>query len=558
MLKPSVLHLESLLDQEAEPFKRLLQESLQHLLEAQMTQFVGAVPGERTQARTGYRAGHVTRSLTTRLGALELRVPRDRARRFSTELLDRYPRSERALIATLGQMFVRGCKVANVKAVAEELCGHALSGSTLQQIDKGLDAALARYERGALEAAYPCLILQARRGRVHLGGAIRSRVVLMAIGSKREGRRQVLGVELVNRVSATSWKALLRRLKDSGLHGVKWVAGDDHDGLRQAVRGTLGHCRLAPRRGALSERRAERSAARSALERTGRNRVAAPEIADHAPDSIGRPEIHGFTGRSAVDRPEERPPTGQVLLAGNRHDTLPAPLPRADWALRAALNPEARGHRALEDRQRSPMIAVLAGAVGTLGLLFWGMGPVVDPPHEIVSTATEAHGVARLAEPVSALVPPASVAPHPATTGPMRSRFQLSGVVAARTADGPGIALIGIDGGSPHVYRVGATVDGDLVLRGVTWDRATLGPARGPATVVLDVTAPAALSPAVAQAASGETWNVAGAIPSALAIAEATQSAEADAGSMLPMAVVVGDMLPPARRHRVRRLNAPR
>jgi hypothetical protein len=550
MRKPSVLHLETLLDQRAEPFRRLIEESLQALLEAQMAQFIGAVAGERTQTRTGYRAGHVTRRLATRFGALELRVPRDRARRFRTVLLERYPRSENALIATLSQLFLRGCKAANVKAVAEELCGHALPANALELIRTGLEDALSRYESSTLEEPCPCLILQARREYVHLGGALRSRVVLMAIGSERKGRCQVLGVELVNRVSRKSWKALLRRLKHGGLHGVVRVVGEDRDGLRQAVRGTLGHCRLASSRSGLAERRAERSAARSAQERPGGDSIAAPAVADRAHDATYWQEVHEFIG----------------------------------WTPRAALNPEASCHRAPKDRQRAAMFAVLAGAIGAVGLLFWGIGPVVAPPREIVSTATEVHSAPRQVDPVPAPAPPAPVTRHSVTPAPMRSRFQLSGVAAAIRADGPGMALIGIDGGSPQVYRVGANVDGDLVLKGVTWDRATLGPARGAATLVLDVAAPAAPAPTVMQAAAARTWNVAG------AIVEPTKPSAPDAGSMRPMAIAVADVqpanavpdgtvpaaasnvawdtaseaqtssgsLPPVKRHRSRRLNASR
>jgi len=561
MVKPSALRLESLLDQAAEPFQRLLQESLQQLLEAQLTQFVGAAPGERTQARTGYRAGHVKRRIATRAGTLELRVPRDRARRFSTELLERYPRSEKALVAALGQMFVRGCKTANVKAVAEELCGHAFSGSTLQLIEKGFDAALARYECGMLERAYPRLILQARHERVRVDRMVRSQVVLMAIGIDGAGRRRTLGAELANRASRASWTALLHRLKHSGLHGVQRVVGDDRDGLRQAVRKTWGQGLVASSRGTLVARRAHRSAARDPRSDSDRDIVASPAIAYAPPDATGRPEVLGYAARSEADRPEAQRATG------------PDPRSRAD-------------------SQRSKVLAVLAGAVGAMGLLFWGMGPVVDPPQDIVSAATtELHGAPRHAEPAPALAPPAPAAPQPATTAPMRSRFLLSGVAAARTPGGPGIALIAIDGGSPNVYRVGATVYGDLVLKGVTWDRATLGPARGPVTVVLDVTAPAAPSPAVAQAVAGRMWNVAGASPSALASAGTTLSAAPDAYSMVPMTVAMGDVQqttamsdgvtlvppasglepesatqaqvlssspPPARRHRSRRLNAPR
>jgi transposase-like protein len=101
--KPTVI--EEVLLGNKELFKALLKESLQEVLEAEMTAAVGAAPGERTVERLGYRSGYYARGLVTRVGKLELRVPRDRDGRFSTELFERYQRSEKALVAALA-----GCR----------------------------------------------------------------------------------------------------------------------------------------------------------------------------------------------------------------------------------------------------------------------------------------------------------------------------------------------------------------------------------------------------------------------------------------------------------------
>ena len=233
--KPTTMSLESLVLADRDSFKALLRESLQEVLEAEMTEALGAAPGERTEQRAGYRAGYYGRSLVTRLGKLELRVPRDREGRFSTELFERYQRSEKALVSALAQMYVQGVSTRKVKAITEELCGHGFSASTISQINKGLDEALERFAGRALEESYPYLILDARYEKVRIDGVIRSRAVLIAIGINWEGRRQVLGVELANRESATSWKEFLRRLRERGLSGVEFVASDDHEGLKKAV-----------------------------------------------------------------------------------------------------------------------------------------------------------------------------------------------------------------------------------------------------------------------------------------------------------------------------------
>jgi transposase-like protein len=186
--KSSVVSIEALLGQQGQLFKRLLKESLQEVLEAEMTEVVGAGPGERSVERLGYRSGYYSRSLVTRIGKLELRVPRDRDGRFSTELFERYQRSEKALVSALAEMYVQGVSTRKVKAVTEELCGHAFSASTISQINKGLDGALARFASRALEEAYPYLILDARCEKVRIDGVIRSQAVPLA-STGRAGAR---------------------------------------------------------------------------------------------------------------------------------------------------------------------------------------------------------------------------------------------------------------------------------------------------------------------------------------------------------------------------------
>ena len=209
------------------------------VLEAEMTEALGAGPGERTEARQGYRAGYYPRTLVTRVGKLELRVPRDRDGRFSTELFERYQRSEKALVSALAEMYVQGVSTRKVKAITEELCGHSFSASTISAINKTLDATLLEFARRRLEEPYPFLIVDARYEKVREGGVIRSQAVFIAIGINTEGFRQVLAVELANRESQTSWRDFLLGLRDRGLSGVEFVVSDDHAGLRKALREIL-------------------------------------------------------------------------------------------------------------------------------------------------------------------------------------------------------------------------------------------------------------------------------------------------------------------------------
>jgi putative transposase len=237
--KAELTEVKELLQRDEDFLRAALQALAQAALEAEMTETIGAAKGERTETRLAYRSGYYSRSLITRVGTLELRVPQDRDGRFSTELFQRYQRSEKALVGTLAEMYVQGVSTRKVKAVTEALCGHAFSASAISTINKSLDQALRAFAERRLEEPFPYLILDARYERVREAGVIRSRAVLIAVAVDGEGRRQVLGVDLANRESRTSWRDFLLAIKERGLFGVEFVVSDDHEGLRQAIREVL-------------------------------------------------------------------------------------------------------------------------------------------------------------------------------------------------------------------------------------------------------------------------------------------------------------------------------
>ncbi|MES0210160.1 IS256 family transposase, partial [Mesorhizobium sp. M0028] len=211
--------LKALLLSDEDGFRQVLQTVVQEALEAEMTEAIGAEKGERTAERVSYRSGYYERKLVTRVGVLELRVPQDRTGRFSTELFERYQRSEKALVSALVEMYVQGVSTRKVKAVTEELCGHSFSASTVSEATMRLDEALKAFFTQRLEESYPYLILDARYERAREAGVIASQAVLVAIGVDWEGRRQVLGVELANRESHSSWREFVTGLKNRGLAG---------------------------------------------------------------------------------------------------------------------------------------------------------------------------------------------------------------------------------------------------------------------------------------------------------------------------------------------------
>jgi putative transposase len=220
---------------EGDYLRTVVEEVVQQILEVEMDETLGASKSERTANRRGYRSGYYQRTLITRVGKLELRVPQDRLGHFRTELFERYQRSEKALVGALAEMYIQGVSTRKVKAITEELCGHEFSASTVSRINESLDGELAKFAERRLEEEYPYLILDARYEKVREDGVVRSQAVQVAIGINREGRRCVLAVGLANRESASSWREFLLALKQRGLRGVELVISDDHAGLKQAI-----------------------------------------------------------------------------------------------------------------------------------------------------------------------------------------------------------------------------------------------------------------------------------------------------------------------------------
>ena len=228
----TVLHL---VKEDKDFVRHLVQEALQQILEAEMDEHVGAQPYERTEARRTYRAGHYTRTLVTRVGPVELRVPQARDGSFCTEIFERYQRADKALVLAIMQMYLQGVATRRVKQVTEQLCGHQFSASTVSRLTQRLDEQLRAFAARRLAQPFPYLILDARSERMREDGLVRQRAVLVALGVDAQGKRHILGVELARGESRASWTAFVSGLVERGLHGVELVASDQHEGLRQAI-----------------------------------------------------------------------------------------------------------------------------------------------------------------------------------------------------------------------------------------------------------------------------------------------------------------------------------
>jgi transposase-like protein len=213
----------------------LVERVVQQVLEAEMTSFLGAGSYERSAERRGWRNGFKPRVLKTRVGKLELLVPKDREGQFQTELFERYQRSEKALVLSMLEMYICGVSTRKVSAITETLCGLEVSRSQVSALAEKLDLELSAWRNRPLEKVYPYLVIDARYERVRRAGAVVSQGVLVAVGISAEGYREVLGAWMADSETETSWGQVFGELKQRGMRGVRYVVSDDHQGQVRAV-----------------------------------------------------------------------------------------------------------------------------------------------------------------------------------------------------------------------------------------------------------------------------------------------------------------------------------
>jgi transposase-like protein len=226
----------ALLD-DPEFLRSIVERTLQSILEEEMTAHLGAERYERTGERRGYRNGFKPRTLTTRVGTLELLVPQDRDGTFSTELFARYQRTEQALVLSLLEMYIQGVSTRKVAAITEQLCGTRFSKSQVSALAGRLDTELTTWRERPLTApSYPYVWVDARYEHVRVDGRVVSQGVLLVTGLRGDdGRREILGVSVADTESEATYQELFRALKARGLSGVRLVISDDHAGLRRAI-----------------------------------------------------------------------------------------------------------------------------------------------------------------------------------------------------------------------------------------------------------------------------------------------------------------------------------
>ena len=219
-----------------EAFSKLMEVMLNQVLKAESSEQLGAQNYERSDDRTDYRNGSRTRSLTTRIGKIELEVPRHRNVPFKTVLFENYKRNEQALIATMMEMVVQGVSTRSVQKVTEELCGEKFSKSTVSEICRELDGPVKNFKNRLLPEKYAFIMADAMYIKIREDHRIRSHALYIALGINNDGRKEILGFDIYESERKDSWKEFFEGLKTRGLRGVDIITSDAHTGLVDAIK----------------------------------------------------------------------------------------------------------------------------------------------------------------------------------------------------------------------------------------------------------------------------------------------------------------------------------
>jgi putative transposase len=204
------------------------------LMEAEVSELIGAAHGERTPDRATHRNGYRARRWDTRAGELELRIPKLRQGSYFPSFLEPRRRSEQALLAVVQQAYVCGVSTRRVDQLVESL-GLRISRSEVSRVCALLDEQVEAFLERPLEGDYPYLWLDAKVEKVRDGGRVVGKAVVIAYGVHETGRREILGVDVGEAETEAFWTEFVRSLVARGLEGVQLVVSDAHEGLKQAI-----------------------------------------------------------------------------------------------------------------------------------------------------------------------------------------------------------------------------------------------------------------------------------------------------------------------------------
>jgi transposase-like protein len=207
----------------------------QALMETEVTAVVGADRHERSEDRTAYRNGSRIRSWDTRVGTVDLAIPKVRPGTYFPSLLHPRRRAEQALLTVVQEAYVHGVSTRKVDDLVKALGLDGISKSEVSRICAELDPVVEAFRTRPLTGEHPYVWLDATYHKVRIDGRVVSQATVVAIGVTLDGERQVLGIDVGASEDRGFWTAFLRSLVKRGLTGVRLVISDAHEGLKQAI-----------------------------------------------------------------------------------------------------------------------------------------------------------------------------------------------------------------------------------------------------------------------------------------------------------------------------------
>ncbi len=216
--------------------RETVRDMVQELMEAEVRTQIGAGRYERTEERTTQRNGYRLRPWDTRLGSMELAIPKLRTGSYFPSFLEPRRRAEQALVSVVAEAYVQGVSTRKVEALVQSLGIDGLSKSEVSRLCASLDEQGAAFRERRLDAEYPYLWLDARYEHVREDGRVQSMAVIVAYGVRADGVRDVLGLAVEASEDLERWRAFLQGLVARGVRGVRLVISDAHPGLKQAIR----------------------------------------------------------------------------------------------------------------------------------------------------------------------------------------------------------------------------------------------------------------------------------------------------------------------------------
>ena len=210
---------------------------LEELMGYERQCFLNAHPYQRSEERVDQANGFYRRGLTTRLGVLDLKVPRTRSGQFHTQVLTRYKRREPVINEALKEVFLLGVSTRQAGRALATLVGEAVSAATVSAVAKALNDSVHAFHRRKLSDHYRYLLLDGVSVRIRLVGKVQRRMVLCAYGVSTQGQRELIDFHIVNAEGQESWYDFLWNLFQRGLHGefLELIATDGQLGLAKAI-----------------------------------------------------------------------------------------------------------------------------------------------------------------------------------------------------------------------------------------------------------------------------------------------------------------------------------